>query len=54
MGTSPLRRLLALPAFLFSVFVFYWSLPVAVLLGRIPVFRFHGPRNDMLGWCGGL
>jgi hypothetical protein len=39
------------PAFLFSVFVFYWSLPIFASVYRIR-FASRGRRNDMLDWCG--
>lgn len=41
----------SLPAFLLAVFVFYWSLPLMVLLYTPTIFaRFKGPRNDTHAW----
>lgn len=47
---SVLTKWLGLPSFLFSVFVFYWSLPIFAILYRIR-FASLGKRNDMLDWC---
>lgn len=42
--------LLKLPAFLFSVWVMYWSLPLATLFMYIKVWKLWGPRNDVYQW----
>ncbi|EFJ41206.1 hypothetical protein VOLCADRAFT_98874 [Volvox carteri f. nagariensis] len=42
-------KALSLPSFLFSVFVFYWSLPLFAIIYRIR-FANVGKRNDMLDW----
>ncbi|PNH06587.1 hypothetical protein TSOC_007009 [Tetrabaena socialis] len=46
-------KALGLPSFLFSVFVFYWSLPIFAVLYRIR-FASAGKRNDMLDWARAL
>jgi hypothetical protein len=43
-------NLLDLPAFLWLVFVLYWSLPVACLTGYIKWWQLWGKRNDAIGW----
>ena len=43
--------LLDLPAFLFAVFVMYWSLPLACLTYRIRFLSFGGRRDDMFRWA---
>ena len=45
-----LDALLDLPAFLASVFLLYWSLPIAALLGRVRFWQLRGRRDDALGW----
>lgn len=45
--------LLTLPSFLFSVFVFYWSLPIFAVPYRIRFANLVGPRNDVLDWWAG-
>ncbi|PNW70905.1 hypothetical protein CHLRE_17g738350v5 [Chlamydomonas reinhardtii] len=50
---SVLTKWLGLPSFLFSVFVFYWSLPIFAILYRIR-FASLGKRNDMLDWARAL
>lgn len=42
--------LLKLPAFLFSVWVMYWSLPLGSLFMYIKVWKLWGPRNDVYQW----
>ncbi|EFJ51113.1 hypothetical protein VOLCADRAFT_120491 [Volvox carteri f. nagariensis] len=46
-------KALSLPSFLFSVFVFYWSLPLFAIIYRIR-FANVGKRNDMLDWAKAL
>ncbi|KAI8462892.1 MAG: hypothetical protein J3K34DRAFT_527421 [Monoraphidium minutum] len=50
--------LLRLPAFLFAVWLMYWSLALGVLATYIPVWDLKGPRNDTFYWvqflCGAL
>ncbi|KAG2489453.1 hypothetical protein HYH03_012089 [Edaphochlamys debaryana] len=46
-------KLLGLPAFLFSVFAFYWSLPMLAITYRLRFLNL-GKRNDMLDWGRGL
>jgi 1-acyl-sn-glycerol-3-phosphate acyltransferase len=43
--------MLLFPAFLFAFFVLYWSLALTCLLGRMPIFRFRGRRDDMYQWA---
>jgi hypothetical protein len=46
---SVVSKALSLPSFLFSIFVFYWSLPLFAIIYRIR-FANVGKRNDMLDW----
>ncbi|GFR47784.1 hypothetical protein Agub_g9553, partial [Astrephomene gubernaculifera] len=46
-------KVLTFPAFLCSVFVFYWSLPIFAIIYRIR-FANLGKRNDMLEWAKSL
>lgn len=39
-----------LPAFLWMVFVLYWSLPLSGLAGYIKVWKVWGKRNDVVEW----
>ncbi|GLC40248.1 hypothetical protein PLESTB_001309300 [Pleodorina starrii] len=50
---SAISKAWSLPSFLFSVFVFYWSLPIFAITYRI---RFGNvvKRNDMLDWAKAL
>jgi hypothetical protein len=41
---------LRLPAFLFAVWLMYWSLPLAILCLYIPAFSLKAPRNDTFYW----
>ena len=45
-------RLLALPFFLFSIFFFYWSIPIGSLAGRIKFAQLNASclRKDMYDW----
>ncbi len=46
-----LRKLLALPYFLFSVFFFYWSIPIGSLLYRIKFAQLGSQgRKDLHDW----
>ncbi|GLI65906.1 hypothetical protein VaNZ11_009553 [Volvox africanus] len=50
---SMMRKALNLPSFLFSVFIFYWSLPLFAIIYRIRFINV-GKRNDMLDWAKAL
>ena len=46
------HQILALPYFLFSIFFFYWSIPIGSLLGRIKFAQISSSygRKDMYDW----
>ncbi|GIM16764.1 hypothetical protein Vretimale_19357, partial [Volvox reticuliferus] len=50
---SVISKALSFPSFLFSVFVFYWSLPLFAIIYRIR-FMNVSKRNDMLDWAKAL
>lgn len=43
-------QLLGIPSFLICMWVFYWSLPLAVAFGYVKSFSFGVGRNDMYEW----
>jgi len=45
-----LRQTLAAPYFFFSIFVFYWSLPLFAIVYRIRFLQMSGKRRDMYEW----
>eukprot|EP00884_Botryococcus_braunii_P004043 jgi/Botrbrau1/1363/Bobra.0063s0072.1 len=51
---NPLDVFLDLPAFLVSVYILFWSLPLAGVIGQIKFWKLHGPRDDAYGWGRGL
>lgn len=51
MAQSVLQTLLGLPAFLFAVWLMYWSLPLGSLFFYLKVWKLAGPRNDVYQWC---
>lgn len=50
MAGSTAQRLLSLPTFAFSVFIFYWSLPIFGAVHWVRFLKLSGPRNDVLDW----
>lgn len=45
-----LQSFISLPAFILSVFVFYWSLPLGAIIYRIPFLQMKGRRRDTYNW----
>jgi hypothetical protein len=45
-----LRAVLQFPAFIFGVWVMFWSLPLGSLFGYLKVFKIFGTRNDVYQW----
>lgn len=43
-------KLRSLPAFVVTIFFFYWSLPCVVITYTIKWMQFTGKRNDMYRW----
>lgn len=50
MAQSVFQTLLGLPAFLFAVWVMYWSLPLGSLFLYLKVWKIAGRRNDVYQW----
>jgi hypothetical protein len=45
------QLLLNLPAFMFAVWVMYWSLPLGTLCIFLKTWKLIGLRNDAYQWC---
>lgn len=45
------QLLLNLPAFMFAVWVMYWSLPLGTLCLFLKTWKLLGARNDAYQWC---
>ncbi|KAL6764393.1 hypothetical protein V8C86DRAFT_2475292 [Haematococcus lacustris] len=48
---SAAGRVLALPAFLLSIALFYWSLPLAAITNHVKFMEMRGRRADMYTWA---
>lgn len=45
-----LQAVLQFPAFIFGVWVMFWSLPLGSVFGYLKVFKIFGLRNDVYQW----
>lgn len=50
MAKGVLHTILGLPAFIFAVWLMYWSLPLGSLFIYLKVWKMFGVRNDVYQW----